>query len=63
MIEIIKRGKPPGEIGYEVTCHNCKSELRFKGSDAKYSNDQRDGNYLSIDCPVCHRKVTSQVRR
>lgn len=61
MVEIIKRGVPRGEVVHDITCRFCKSELRFKEHEAKIHYDQRDGDYLSITCPVCQNTITKGV--
>lgn len=54
MINIIERGEPPSEKTYTTSCYNCKTKFSFQGKDAKTSFDQREGDYLMINCPVCH---------
>lgn len=58
MVEIIKRGELRGDRVHEVTCRVCKSELRFAEREAKHVHDQRDGGFLSINCPVCGSVVS-----
>lgn len=60
-IEVLKRGVTEDEKVYEAVCFSCKSHLRFKRSDAEYVSDQRDGDYLKINCPVCRGMVTEQA--
>jgi hypothetical protein len=55
VVEIIKRGKLPGNQVHECTCRDCKTVFRFKEAEAEYVSDQRDGNALKISCPVCSR--------
>ena len=62
MVEIIKRGVPRGEVVHDITCRFCKSELRFKEHEAKRHYDQRDGDYLSITCPVCQSVINKDIR-
>lgn len=56
-IEILNRGQLPQDVTYRVTCKCCNSLLRFKRSDADLRHDQRDGDFLAIECPVCHLSV------
>jgi len=60
-VEVIERGTPPEEVNYEVQCQKCISKLKFKRSDAGYVSDQRDGNYLTVECPVCRNLVTKSL--
>jgi hypothetical protein len=55
-IEVVIRGKPPAERSYTVTCR-CKSVLKFLRRDAKFTSDQREGDFLTISCPVCAESV------
>ena len=57
-MEILKRGIPPKERTYDITCRNCASELRFVRDEATLVVDTRDGNYYQIACPVCQENIT-----
>ena len=52
-IEIIEIGQKPGDKQYEVQCRACRTKFTFSRSDAKYTSDQRDGDFVSIKCPLC----------
>lgn len=52
MVEIIKRGTPPSDRKFTVTCQTCSTEFSFLRSEARVNTD-RDGTALVIDCPVC----------
>ena len=60
-VNIIKRGTPPREKIYAITCYKCKSEFTFQSDDATYNSDQRDGDYFSIYCPVCTTLCTKSA--
>jgi len=60
-MRIIKRGIPPEEREYQVTCHSCRTEFLFERKEATFHGDQRDGDYLEIKCPVCKKSVTTDV--
>jgi hypothetical protein len=60
-IRIIKRGVNPETKLYQGACHNCGTVVEFPRSAAKYQADQRDGDYLEVSCPVCHRRITAGV--
>lgn len=61
-MEIIKRGKLPSERTYTTSCGVCKTEFRCSEADAcgRY-NDWRDGDYLTIKCPVCNNSRNYNV--
>lgn len=60
-VKIIKRGRLPEDIEYNVDCYRCKTEFTFAGADARFYSDQRDGDYYQIDCPVCCKPITVSV--
>jgi hypothetical protein len=58
-MKIIKYGELPEEKKYQLTCFNCTTIFEFQAHEACWNEDQRDGAYLKIDCPFCHKQVTS----
>lgn len=57
MVKILVKGTIPEEQWYKGTCGHCHTEFAFQRKEAKYSSDQRDGDYFSIDCPLCSKPV------
>jgi len=55
MVTIIKRGELPKDRIYRCTCYNCYTEFEFTQEEGTYHSDQRDGEYLTIACPLCNR--------
>lgn len=62
-IEIIRRGHLPENDRFEAQCHNCHTQIAFLRSDGKLTFDQRDGDFLTVDCPHCHRPVHVSTRK
>jgi len=62
-MKIIKRGSDPRTEPIQATCRNCQTIFEFHLMEAKYSSDQRDGDFYSIACPVCNQTVTKQAHR
>lgn len=60
-MKIIKRGTIPSERRWEFTCRNCGTVFEIAQAEAKLVSDQRDGDYLAIDCPVCDKQCTQSV--
>jgi hypothetical protein len=58
MVDVLKRGKIPGDISHIVACRKCDSRLRFRRLEADMVSDPRDGDYYKITCPVCREMVT-----
>lgn len=56
-IEVVRRGHLPEEDQFEAQCYRCKSDIRFLRSDAKFTADQRDGDFVTVACPVCQTPV------
>lgn len=59
-IEVIRRGHLPENDQFEAECCKCKSQLRFLRSDARHTSDQRDGDFVTVTCPVCQGPVHAQ---
>ena len=62
-MRILKRGVRPETLVYRASCYKCKSEFEFSRSEAQFHDDQRDGAYLSVDCPVCGNGCTVQANQ
>lgn len=60
-IEIIQRGTLPGERQHQTRCGACQTIFSFGETDARRISDQRDGDYLTLPCPVCQRPVNKAV--
>ena len=60
-MEIIKRGTKPEDARHIGTCANCKTEVEFARSEGVVTHDQRDGSFVSVDCPVCVYKIRSDL--
>ena len=60
-MEILKEGKNPSDKKYEGECHTCETLVSFKRSEAKYTPDQRDGDFLTVECPVCGDKIHTSI--
>lgn len=56
-MKIIKQGKLPEEKEYQAKCSNCKTEISFKRKEATYVPCQRDGDSLTIGCPLCKQTI------
>jgi RNase P subunit RPR2 len=57
MVVVLQVGQKPSERIYTAMCRSCDSQLRFKASEAKTTFDQRDGDFVSVECPVCSDRV------
>lgn len=52
-MRIIKRGIPPQEKIHQGKCMTCKTVVEFSQAEGKVTYCQKDGNSISIKCPVC----------
>lgn len=57
MIKITKQGKKPELKEYVGTCRNCKTEVEFQQQDGTVTHDQRDGDFITVTCPVCQQNI------
>lgn len=62
VVKIVKLGKRPEEVVFTTTCRNCTTTFTFNPPDAKFNDDQRDGSYYSINCPVCGEQCTRSTK-
>ena len=56
-MKILKRGTLPEERILNATCRKCQTEFEFAQSETTTVHDQREGDYLSIRCPLCSAPV------
>lgn len=57
-MKIIERGQHPKETKYTVRCNQCRTKFEFERHEANVTYDARDGDYVSIACPVCRTLCT-----
>jgi DNA-directed RNA polymerase subunit RPC12/RpoP len=57
-MQILNKGKRPGELQAKGKCNTCNASVKFKQKEAKFVADQRDGDYYEISCPTCENKIT-----
>lgn len=59
-MEILEKGQLPQEREYKATCRICNTKFRFKEKEGQLNHDQRDGDYISVTCPLpgCGYTVT-----
>lgn len=64
-MKIIKEGRLPRAKVYRAECNNCGTIFEFKKEEAQYTSDQRDGDFLTIGCPLplCSRRTTIYTSR
>lgn len=60
-MEIVYRGVEPRKIVYDGTCSHCKTRVRFEQWEGIITYDQRDGDFISVTCPVCGRKIDAPL--
>lgn len=53
-MKIISRGVIPSEYVYNFACQLCKSILQCEQGEMEHHSDQREGEWWTVDCPVCH---------
>lgn len=57
-MRILKQGTRDGGRKYTATCNGCGTKIEFLQKEATRVSDQRDGDYMEIQCPTCPRRIT-----
>lgn len=57
-MKIIERGPNPVEKLYRIKCRQCSTIFEFERHEATTTRDSRDGDFVSIPCPVCKTGCT-----
>lgn len=60
-MKIIKEGILRKPI-YQATCYYCKTEIEFEQSEGAVTHDRRDGDFITVTCPICHKLITVAVK-
>ena len=61
MVKIIQRGTLPSEREYQSMCRKCGTVFEWVAAEGTVHSDQRDGDYITIGCPLCGETVTTAV--
>lgn len=61
VVQIIERGHKPSDKDHTARCRECETKFTFKRSEASFVPDQRDGDALVINCPLCGVKIWHAV--
>lgn len=61
-MKIIVQGTNPDVKPIRLQCMHCKTVAEAERKECRYNSDQRDGDFWSAPCPVCHRQMTGSVR-
>lgn len=62
-MKIIERGTMPGDRDWQATCTHCRTRFEFKQSEGEFHTDQRDGDYVTVKCPVCTQTCYGSEKR
>lgn len=62
-MKIIHKGTDPATKPVLAQCRRCNTQVEFMPNEATYVSDQRDGDFYSVDCPVCNNEITANVHR
>ena len=62
-MKAIKEGMIPGNIVHRASCNQCKTVVEFLRSEGRISYDQRDGDFITIVCPLCRDDIHADLNR
>jgi hypothetical protein len=54
-MRILTRGVVPETVPICTTCRHCHTVFEFLRSEGIVTVDQRNGEMVTINCPVCER--------
>lgn len=60
-MRVIKEGNKPELSIHLGKCSNCKTEVEFQRHEGIVTHDQRDGSYVTVECPICGGKIHSNI--
>jgi RNase P subunit RPR2 len=52
-MKVVKSGMVPRNKVYQATCKRCGCIFEFSRMEARYVEDNRDGDAVVIPCPEC----------
>lgn len=61
-MKIITRGRVPEERTYRFECTHCRTVFEAIQRECQYISDQRDGDCMRYNCPVCTRACYASVK-
>lgn len=61
-MKIIKYGLLPESKTYRIQCDYCKTIFEFSRREAEYKVDFRDGDFLTIKCPLCKKHCFISIK-
>lgn len=61
-MKIIKQGIPAEEKKHRGQCSRCETQVEFYRKEGTVTYDQRDGNFVTVKCPVCGHPIHSSLR-
>ena len=51
-MKVIKKGNPKKDTIMTGECRDCECIIECKRHEAKYTADQRDGDFYTVECPT-----------
>jgi RNase P subunit RPR2 len=57
MVYILNKGTFPRNTHYTMHCRKCRTTVTFEQREGRIVHDQRDGDAIVFDCPVCHTEL------
>lgn len=52
-MKILRAGNLLELTVYRGTCRNCNCEVEFRHMEGEVVRDQRDGDFIRVNCPTC----------
>ena len=63
-MKVLERGQNPNDPNklFNARGHGCKSLIEFARVESKVTYDQRDGDFMTVTCPVCAIPIHAAIK-
>lgn len=60
-MRILSRGQRPEDTIHQGTCNTCGTRVEFTRAEGEITYDQRDGDFVRVNCPCCGGGISSPL--
>jgi len=63
IMKIIRAGTPETMRIFEGECIHCHTQVEFYQHEGKVTYDQKEGDYITVVCPICGKNIYADYRK